>query len=77
MHPPASAVEQIGDHHAVIGPGDAGAEHGAHDLTDGGIVCRLGEQGGAGDDLAAGVALAVAESLPGLVELTAGGELGR
>lgn len=78
MHPPpASAVEQIGDYRPVEQTGDASLPHGAHDLADSGIMRGLRQQGGAGDDLAAGIALAVAERPPGGGQLVARGKPGR
>jgi len=72
---PVSAVEQIGDHGPVVRSRDASQKHGADELQECRIMRRLGEQGGAGDDLAAGEALAVTQRPPCRFELVTSGKL--
>ena len=73
----AVAGEQVGDEGAILLTGDRGVKDAAQLAGEGGVVPGLGEDQRPGDDLAAGVELAPAQALAGLVELTAGGELGR
>jgi hypothetical protein len=57
------SVEQIGEHGPVNRSRDARLQHPAHDLADSRIMLGLGEQGSAGDDLAAGIAFALLDPL--------------
>jgi hypothetical protein len=75
LHPPFSAVEQIDEKGAVLWPGQVLVQDEPEPPAKIWIAPGMGEDDGAGDDLAAGVALAITEGLAGLVELTAGREL--
>ncbi|HTV30946.1 MAG TPA: hypothetical protein VMF32_24640 [Xanthobacteraceae bacterium] len=59
LHPPSgvSAVQQVGDERPIYRAGDARLQDAAHELPAGRVIGGGPEQGGAGDDLAAGTRL--------------------
>ena len=70
---PLTVAQEIGEQGAVYGPGEMLLQDEPERVPELRITSGMGERDGAGDDLAAGVALAVAERPAVVVKLTAGG----